>query len=447
MTESFRETGTESMAPDARRVAHVVALRNLSSGELFQLDERRRWVLGSSPNCDFTIYDPFVSQRHCIVERRPSGAMLVRDNDSRNGTFVDGNPVEAAELRVGAYLTLGRTTLVALAASGGEARPRAIEQLRGHDVALRATVDQAIRAAQTDCNVLILGETGTGKDLLARIIHESSRRSSRPFVAVNCGAIPRELIGSELFGHDKGSFTGATEHRDGYFVEAGGGTLFLDEIGELPIELQPTLLRVLETRRVRRVGGTSERAADVRIVAATNRTEGLGTESSRLRLDLYHRLATVVLELPPLRERMCDLPELVESMLRELEPEYGTKRVTDEAWQALAGYGWPGNVRELRHAVARAVALGGADLGPRDFFPESALGRQRAASALPLVLDQIAPYELVLRGAMDQALQTYGSIRAAASSLGMPKSTFADKAKAWGLQPRRKPKLPFQRKK
>jgi transcriptional regulator with PAS, ATPase and Fis domain len=447
MTESFRDSTTESMEPDKRRAATVIALRHVNSGELFELDERRRWVLGSSPSCDFTVYDPFVSSRHCVIERRASGIVVVRDNRSRNGTFVDGNPIEGAELRVGAYLTIGRTTLVAVAAAGGDHRQRAIELLRGRDVALRNTVDQALRAAQTDCNVLVLGETGTGKDLIARVIHEGSRRETGPFVAVNCGAIPRELIASELFGHDKGAFTGATETRDGYFVEASGGTLFLDEMGELPIELQAHLLRVLETKRVRRVGGTIERSVDVRIIAATNRLEGLGTESSPLRLDLYHRLATVILGLPPLRERMGDLVELVEAMLDELEPEYGRKQVTDPGWQALAGYGWPGNVRELRHAVARAVALGGTDLGPSDFFPDAALGRHRTIQSTPVELAAIAPYQLVLRGAMEQALQTHGSIRAAAGFLGMPKSTFADRAKAWGLAPRPKPKFPFQMKK
>src|SRR6185312_10581518 len=219
--------------------------------------------------------------------------------------------------------------------------------------------EQALKAAQTECSVLILGETGTGKDLLARVVHESSRRNMGPFVAVNCGAIPRELIASELFGHEKGAFTGATDARDGYFMEANGGTLFLDEMGELPIELQAHLLRVLETKTVRRVGSSIERPVNVRIVAATNRTEGLGTESSRLRTDLYHRLATGILALPPLRDRMSDVPELVDALLDELTPDYGRKQLSHAAWISLQKYGWPGNVRELRHAVARAVTLGG----------------------------------------------------------------------------------------
>jgi two-component system response regulator HydG len=261
-------------------------------------------------------------------------------------------------------------------------------------------------------------------------------------VPVNCGGIPRELIGSELFGHERGAFTGAHVERDGYFVEAHGGSLFLDELGELPLELQPHLLRALETRQVRRVGGTSERAVDVRIIAATNRLDGLGTESSRLRLDLYHRIATVVLVLPPLRERMGDLVELVEHLLEQEEVEHGKKTVSDDAWRALLAYAWPGNVRELKHSVARAVALGGDELQATDFFLEKSIGGQRT----PLIgLDDqpLQPYHAMLRGAMEQALATHGTIRAAAEFLGIPKSTFADRAKAWGLLPRVRPRRRF----
>ncbi len=429
----FDERKTQDLN-HGRRGGTVVGLRNMSTGELIEMaGGRRRWLLGSDSSCDIHVIDPYVSAMHCVIERRADGSLIVRDRESRNGTIVDGNVVEGAELRVGSYVCVGRTTLVAVAAAPGVERPKAIELLRGRDPVTRQAIAQAMKAAQTDCSVLIVGETGTGKDLMARLVHESSRRERGPFVAVNCGAIPRELIGSELFGHEKGAFTGATDMRDGWFVEASGGTLFLDEIGELPLEMQPHLLRVLETRRVRRIGGQTDRAVDVRIVAATNRTDGLGTEqSSHLRLDLYHRLATLVIALPPLRERLTDVVELVQGVLDELAPEFGEKLVTADGWQALTTYAWPGNVRELRHAVARAVTLGGRELGARDFFPSYQLRGLRLQTEAE-VDPALVPYQAMMRVSMQQALQTHGTIRAAAMSLGMPKSTFADRARQWGL--------------
>ena len=436
---SFHESQTKSLEPDPRRRGQVVTLRATATGAQYPLAPgARRWVIGSGESCDIVVPDAYVSAVHCVIERRTGGGLVVRDRGSRNGTHVDGSPIEGAELRVGSYLSIGATTLVAMAAPTAE-RTRATEILRGTHPAFRATLDQALRAAQSDCSVLIVGETGTGKDLVARVIHEGSRRAQGKLVAVNCGAIPRELVASELFGHDKGAFTGALADRDGYFVEAHQGTLFLDEIGELPIELQPHLLRVLESRRVRRVGGSSERGVDVRIVAATNRLDGLGTESSRLRLDLYHRLATVVLSVPALRERMSDLPDLVMAMLDELVPEHGPKQITDEAWDALLAYSWPGNVRELRAAVARAVALGGHDLQTIDFLPEP---RRRSPSGTPGPESRPVPYASMLRTAMEQALAAKGTIRAAAEHLGMPKSTFADRARAWGLVTGPRVKIP-----
>jgi DNA-binding NtrC family response regulator len=247
-------------------------------------------------------------------------------------------------------------------------------------------------------------------------------------------------------------------------VEACGGSLFLDELAELPLPLQPHLLRVLETQRVRRVGGAVERTIDVRMIAATNRIDGLGTEGAALRLDLYHRLATVVLRLPPLRERIADLPELLADMMTSHQATFGRKQLEPSVIPTLSAYAWPGNVRELAHAVARAMALGDELLRPEDFLPE--LGRRErgrglaggsparallargtvppdaaATVAAPAAADAagrpLPPYEAMLRDAMVDALRRYPSIRGAASFLGMPKSTFADKARAWGLSTRR----------
>jgi DNA-binding NtrC family response regulator len=435
---NFDPRETQSLVEEQRRSAIVVGLRRVSNGEVVRLDGKQ-WAVGTNPACEIVVSDPFVSAKHCAIERRGQGALVVRDLESRNGTFIEGNRVESAELRVGSFLAVGHTTFVAVAAIEDENR-RAAELLRGQDPALRTTIDQAKRAAIADCNVLILGETGTGKDLLARLIHESSRRKSGPFVAVNCGALPRELIASHLFGHEKGAFTGAVEQRDGYFVEASGGTLFLDEIGELPVELQPHLLRVLETKRVRRLSGGGERAVDVRIVAATNQTAGLGGDRARLRSDLYHRLAVIELHLAPLRDRMSDLSELVEAFLAEHEAEHGRKEVSPDGWDALLAHDWPGNIRELRASVSRAAMFGHDQLGPKDFFPTP--GRGRAMTRIDTQeVPKLAPYHATLRVSMEQALARYGTIRAAATAIGMPKSTFADKAKAWKLEVRRKVRI------
>ena len=436
---TFRPGKTQSLAPDRRRSGLVVGLRRADTGEVCALDTRpRRWVIGADPNCDVPVLgDPYVSGCHCVVERRDNGSLLVRDRDSRNGTFVDGASIEGAELLIGSYLSVGRTTFVAVAGAGSGTRAPAIELLVGHDPVLRRTVDMALKAAHSDCSVLILGETGTGKDLLARVIHERSKRANGPYIAVNCGGIPRELIASELFGHEKGAFTGATESRDGYFLEANNGTLFLDELGELPLELQAHLLRALENRTVRRVGGSTERPINARIVAATNRLDGHGTDAARLRADLYHRIATLVLVLPPLRERMCDLAEIVNAQLAELAPIYGHKLILPEAWTALQRHSWPGNVRELRAAVGRAVMMGGDELTPADFFPDTALPSPLAAPrpALPTAAfdDEVEKLESVQRELMAKALERHGTIRAAAAALGMPKSTFADRARQWSL--------------
>ena len=324
-----------------------------------------------------------------------------------------------------------------ISANTSPARP-AREAIRGGDPALVSALDVAERAAASDFSVLILGETGTGKELVARAIHEASPRAKGPFVALNCGSIPGELVESELFGHARGAFTGATEPRDGAFVEADGGTLFLDEIGELPAHQQPHLLRTLETGRVRRVGGRGETAVDARIVAATHRPVGLAGQASTLRLDLYHRVATIVVELPPLRERKRDIPILVRAFLDELEPRYGRRRVSSETMQELLAYRWPGNIRELRHALRRAAVLCDDELEIEALLPTRGGGAReargpRSAPPRPAGDTTTAHYELALRAAMRDAYARWGSLRGAARALGMPKSTFADRARRYGI--------------
>ncbi|HWN68140.1 MAG TPA: sigma 54-interacting transcriptional regulator [Haliangium sp.] len=461
--------------------AEITALGVAETGDTIPLPPGRRILLGSGLGCDIVLEDPEISSAHCVLEQRP-GHTVVRDDGSVYGTFLNGARVhEPVELRPGALLRLGTRSFVALA-QRRYGPGSAFSRLIGQDPAFRKAVATAMRAAVTDCSVLVLGETGTGKELMAQAIHEASPRAGGPLVALNCGAIPSQLIGSELFGHAQGAFTGAGAERDGMFVHARGGTLFLDELGELPMEQQPHLLRVLETRHVRRLGANSEQPVDVRLIAATNRMDATG--SSRLRLDLYHRLATVVIELPPLRARQGDVPLLVRAFMDELSRDFGHRQIRSRTLQALSDHAWPGNVRELRAAIQRAMALCPRELTLEQLLPralrssaapdiprntnqdmhrnrdrdtgdepdaiawETPLpgpdpisGASHAAEPGPAPLtppaparhDGVTPLDVVLRERMRHALVRCGSIRRAAQALGMPKSTFADRARRLGV--------------
>lgn len=367
----------------------VAGFRNTNTGHYIPLHLRNRLVLGSQPSCDITLSDPYVSKLHCVIER-VGERWFIRDRDSANGTFVNGYRVEGAELRVGTMVGLGTTRLVALADDAASGAP-AVAGLIGQSDAFRRSVATAMKIAGSSCNVLLIGETGTGKELFAKMIHDASPRAAGPFVAVNCGAIPSELIASELFGHQKGSFTGASADRSGYFECAHQGTLFLDELGELPLLQQPALLRALETGVIRKVGAAHDMAVNVRVIAATNRLN-LGRDAeSRVRMDLYHRLATVTISLPPLRQRPEDIMVLVDYYLSQLRGEFGERSVSAAARDELLRYTWPGNVRELRHAVTRAINLGGDILLPSDFFEMSAASPPHPALLVPQQVE-LRPY-------------------------------------------------------
>src|SRR5215831_3073358 len=221
--------------------------------------------------------------------------------------------------------------------------------------AMVAVLTDLARLAPSDVTLTLIGETGTGKDVLARAVHDASRRARGPFVVFDCGAVAPTLMESELFGHEKGSFTGAHAEHEGAFERAAGGTLFLDEIGELPLDLQPRLLRALDNRSVRRVGGTRDRQLDVRIISATNRDLSALVAAKQFRSDLYFRLGAAVLHLPPLRDRMDDLSLLVDRVLRDLGA--GGVAVSPEALDKLRAHGWPGNVRELKNVLECALAF------------------------------------------------------------------------------------------
>src|SRR5260221_3102330 len=233
------------------------------------------------------------------------------------------------------------------------------EEIVGTSPALREILSLVSKVARTDATVMITGETGTGKELIARAIHKQSHRSSRPFVSVNCAAIPRDLIASELFGHEKGSFSGAVQRRLGRFEIAEGGTLFLDEVGELPIETQIALLRVLQEREFERVGGTRSIRTNVRVIAATNRNFQAAIAAGTFRSDLFYRLNVFPIELPPLRERRRDLPALVEYFIGRCAKKAGKNftAINKKSLELLQTYDWPGNIRELQNVIERSVIM------------------------------------------------------------------------------------------
>lgn len=313
----------------------------------------RPLLLGSGETCDVVLFDRAVSARHCRIEPGPDG-VLVRDLGSRNGTFVDGVRSYVARIGPGTRLRVGRTEVLVLArGESGDARSDGLVASSPRMVEVLETVE---RYAPLKFPVLILGESGAGKEGIARALHTRGHRRDKPYVVVNAGALPRDLIESELFGHEKGAFTGALMQRRGVFEQADGGTLFLDEIGELPLELQARLLRVLESGELRRVGAEQSIRVDVRLVCATHRDIREMVDEGRFRRDLYYRLAQLFLEVPPLRERPEDIRALASHFLSAISTDLGSRELSSKAMECLLAHDWPGNVRELRNVIHAAAA-------------------------------------------------------------------------------------------
>ncbi len=312
-------------------------------------------TVGTAPGCDLRLSDPAVSRHHCALVSGPRGVEL-RDLDSTNGTSLGGYQIFSALLSQGAMISIGQT-LLAFEETGEHvtqtlSTESSFGEVLGESDAMRRLFEIAQRVAPTDATVLLEGETGTGKELFAEAIHANSPRADGPFVVVDCGNLPATLIEAELFGHEKGAFTGAQTDRVGMFDAASGGTVFLDEIGEMPLELQPKLLRVLEKREVRRIGSNVGTPIDIRVIAATNCDLRREVNAGSFRADLWYRLNTFRLSIPPLRERRDDIPLLVSHFYSQLVE--GSAAPT-ELVAAMQVGSWRGNVRELRSAVERAV--------------------------------------------------------------------------------------------
>jgi two-component system, NtrC family, response regulator GlrR len=324
-----------------------------------ELTSATELAVGTAAANQLVLTDPTVSRHHFVITATPRG-YHVRDTGSTNGTFLAGHRVESAYLVDGSVLRAGITTLRFEAADGEIREPLSDEdrfgRALGRSPAMRRLFALLPRIAASPSTVLVEGETGTGKSLLARAIHTAGPRAKGPFVVVDCGAIPAALIESELFGHERGAFTGAVAARAGAFEAAAGGTVFLDEIGELPLDMQPKLLHAIEERAVRRLGSTHPVALDVRIIAATNRDLREAVNRGGFRSDLYYRLNIVKLRLAPLRERAGDVPLLVEAFYRDLTGDPNAL-APPALVSALAQHDWPGNVRELRAAVERSLLV------------------------------------------------------------------------------------------
>ncbi len=332
--------------------------------------ERETFTIGTAEGNDLMLADPTVSRYHADVSRHASGGVAIVDHGSTNGTFVGAVRIERGVLPAGSYVRMGSSTLrisdgedVALELSTEEK----LGGLRGRTPIMRRLMAQIEKLAPTTAAVLLIGESGTGKEVIARALHDLGPRAGQPFVTVDCGSLSPNLVASELFGHERGAFTGADRTHIGAFESARGGTVFLDELGELPVHIQPTLLGVLERRRFRRLGGRTDIPVDVRVISATHRDLRAEVNAGTFRLDLYYRVAVATLKVPALRERADDIPLLVEHFARESGHDGPLEALFKPgALDALSAHHWPGNVRELRNLVEATIATGEAPAIDRD---------------------------------------------------------------------------------
>ncbi|MEZ4384481.1 MAG: sigma 54-interacting transcriptional regulator [Nannocystaceae bacterium] len=380
---------TTFQPPTASRQVRRVLLRvteGPDKGAQIQVS-RSRLTIGRASVNDLVLGDTSVSGVHAELQVDRRG-ILVRDLGSTNGTLVQGVRIREAWLDPGLNIQVGKTTINFLAADEIDvplSRSDHFGALYGASTAMREVFAILERIAGTEMSVMIHGETGTGKELVARALHDESPRRRGPFVVLDCGSLPRELAEASILGHKKGSFTGATSDRPGAFEEADGGTLFLDEIGELPLDLQPKLLRVLDRREVQRLGEHQVRKVDVRVVAATHRDLRAMVSRGEFREDLYFRLSVMMVELPPLRDRGEDVLGIAERFLEAFAAARGAApKLGAAARAALLAERWPGNVRELKNTIERAAYLARGTIEPSDLH----LGRRP-----PPPLPKAAPSE------------------------------------------------------
>ncbi len=432
-----------------------IYVRNgLEQGRIFPLDEKRHNLIGRSPEASVMLADDSISRRHAEISLSKDGWTL-KDLGSTNGTYLNALPVREKRLALRDVIMLGPVELLVIDQHAADAPGllpgtpdacrtvsvrttesmpvRLVHGIRGTSPALLAVIGAIESLAEVDSTVLIAGETGTGKELAARAIHASSRRRQGPFVALNCAAIPENLVESELFGHEPGAFTGASARRRGHFEEAAGGTLFLDEVGDLPLQDQAKLLRAIETRAIRRLGGQEEIRVDLRLLAASHHDLAEQVRRGAFREDLFHRLKVAEIRMPALRERPSDIPELAAYFLTGISMEIGRPEIgiTKQAVQLLQSYPWPGNVRELKNVLERAAILSkGGAVTPHELgFLSPASSPSPSPSAeggrFPTLREHVEEQE---RLHVQQAMQlAAGNKTRAAEILGISRQTLYEK--------------------
>ncbi len=422
-------------ATDSPLLPAQVRLRTSSQETTHKL-QTESFTAGKDAGNDLVLNQRFVSGRHLKVTRQHN-RFVVSDQRSTNGTWLGGVRLFEAEVPFFTTLRVGEGELIIEPAiTNVNKAPSGTYGLIGTDPAMRSLVELIDRVAPSTAAVSVFGESGTGKELVARAIHSQSNRTSAPFIPVNCAAISRELIESELFGHEKGAFTGALNARKGAFEEADGGTIFLDEIGELPLELQAKLLRVLESGEIKRVGAPRPINVDVRVVAATNRDLMAMSREGKFREDLYYRLCVIPLNLPPLRARLGDLKLLAEHFLKTHAPKGQRVLLTPAAQKAIEDHAWPGNVRELRNVIFRALLLRkGPNIDASDLTFDPRSDQPKPGTELECVpgmslAAQLARCERLI---IESALKRYPSRERAARELDIGRSTLFKRLKEWGL--------------